>query len=763
MAKTDKKPKADDKVDTAVIDALTFDKEELKKPGDKYVPEGFDDLEAYFDDLRETYALDVSADDDNRKAALEDKKFAAGEQWDPTVLQQRAGLPCLTINTVPQFVAQLVGDWRENKNAVKVVPSTDGDKDIADIRSDLIRAIQTKCRADRVFDNAFESMVQCGDAAFRVAVQYTADDVFDQEILLAPIEDCLSVVWDRMSIDPTGRDANHCFVDDLVPTKEFNKNWKDADPSNLSQGENKSLWSSGWLDKGVVRVTEHWRMIERKRLLGMFQDGTMEFIDGDSIEQLTSDHGPLVKSRLAPCRYAQMHLVTGYKILAGPYEYRLSRLPIIRMSGRTVSIGDRRVRYGLVRFMKDAARLRNFWRSIAAEQLGYAPKAQWLATESAVEGREDAFRKAHLSRDPLLVYNDDAEAPQRIEPPVMQTALLNEAQVNTQDMKDVTGIHDASLGIKSNETSGRAIMARQREGDVASLTYYDNGNASILEAGDVVNQLIGQIYDGTRIIRVIGEDEATKLVNINDPMDPNSPNLAVGTYDVAITTGASYTTRRVEAAEAMMDAIQVYPQLMQIAGDLVVKAQDWPGAEELAERLVKTIPPQLLSDKERSELGDQAPDMQQIMQAQQEVQQAMQQAQQELAKLQQENMTLKIKADIEAKKLEIEEFRAETERITAYAAMAKAGADAEIERREQEADQAMAEEQAEHGRNMDIADRALQAHDQDTQAAVQQQQLDHDKQQAERDATDRDTLTQLKIRQLSGKLNSDSETSTPSG
>jgi hypothetical protein len=128
------------------------------------------------------------------------------------------------------------------------------------------------------------------------------------------------------------------------------------------------------------------------------------------------------------------------------------------------------------------------------------------------------------------LYNDGTQIGsdiQRIDPPQMQTALLNEAQINTQDMKDVTGIHDASLGIKSNETSGRAIMARQREGDVASLTYYDNGNASILEAGDVINQLISQIYDGTRIIRIIGDDESTKLVKINDPMDPKSPDLSI--------------------------------------------------------------------------------------------------------------------------------------------------------------------------------------------------------------------------------------------
>jgi hypothetical protein len=187
-----------------------------------------------------------------------------------------------------------------------------------------------------------------------------------------------------------------------------------------------------------------------------------------------------------------MHLVTGFKILAGPYEYRLNRLPIIRMTGRVVSINDRRIRHGLIRPMKDVVRLKNFWRSMVAEQLGYAPKAQWMATESAVEGKEDAIRKAHLSRDPLMVFNDEAEFGrnvQRMEPPAMQTALLNEAQINTQDMKDVTGIHDASLGIKSNETSGRAIMARQREGDVASLTYYDNGNAATTAPASFVSSV----------------------------------------------------------------------------------------------------------------------------------------------------------------------------------------------------------------------------------------------------------------------------------
>ena len=637
--------------DTRPVDTVDFN-DDVKKG---YKPEGFSSVEDFLEDMRDEYQKDLDFDRFNRESALDDKKFAAGEQWDPIVLQHRKGLPCLTINSIPQFTAQLVGDWRQNKNGVKVVPSEDGDQDVASIREDLIRAIQTKSRASRVFDSAFESMVQCGDGAFRIAVRYARNDVFDQEIFVDPIDDALSVVWDRFSIDPTGRDARHVFVDDRIPLKEFERKWPDVDaPSTLNTDFRNTLYNGGWISDEGVRITEYWRMIERDRLLCLFEDGSIRFIDEKNpLDQLVDKHGQPQKTRMAPCTYAQLHVVTGFAILSGPYEYQLNRVPVIRMTGRVVNVAGRRVRHGLVRFMKDPVRLKNFWRSVAAEQLGYAPKAQWIATQSAVEGKEDQLRKAHMSRDPLLVVNDEAvigQNIQRLDPPAPQAALLNEAQVNAQDMKDVTGIHDASLGIKSNETSGRAIQARQREGDIASLTYYDNGNASLLEAGDVINQLISQVYDGTRIIRIIGEDEAVKFQRINDPNDPDSPDLSIGNYDVAMTSGTSYTTRRVEAAQAMMEAVQVWPQLIQIAGDIIAKAQDWPGADKLAERLRKTIPPQYLEDEEGG--GGMSPEQ-------------MAQMQMELQTITQEFEQLKLDRSIENEKLEVEKYNAETQRIRA--------------------------------------------------------------------------------------------------
>jgi Phage P22-like portal protein len=608
-----------------------------------YTPEGFESVEDFLSDMRKEYRSDVDADSDNRTQALDDKKFSVGEQWDSVVKEQRKGLPCLVINSIPQFTAQLVGDWRESRKAIKVVPSNDEDADVAAIRGDLIRSIEMQSRADRVYDAAFESLVQCGDGSFRISVEYARDDVFDQDIFIRPIEDCLSTVWDRFSVDPTGRDAKRVFVDDKIPKAEFERKWPEIAEAPLQDSLDVSLMSTeGWIDDDHYRVTEYWRLIERKKLLAMFSNGKIFELEGDNVDSLIQANGAPIKTRVTWCSYAQMHLCTGFSVLAGPYEYRLNRLPIIRMSGRVTNVGGRRVRYGLVRFMKDAVRLKNFWRSVAAEQLGYAPKAKWIAPESAVEGREDAFRKAHLSRDPLLVYNDGAEAPpQLIPPPPVEASLLNEAATNAQDMKDVTGIHDASLGVRSNETSGRAIQARQREGDIASLTFYDNANAAVLEAGDVVNQLIPQVFDGTRVIRRIGEDEKIKFQRINDPMDPNSIDLSVGMFDVALSTGTSYTTRRVEAAQAMMDAIQVWPQLMTVAGDLVARAQDWPGADKIAERLEEQL---------------QKPQIDPQM---------VQQMQEQMQKLTMENQQYKLDDSNAKAKLEIDTYNAETLRIRA--------------------------------------------------------------------------------------------------
>ena len=265
-----------------------IDAEPVKKA---YVPEGFDSEDDFISDMRAQYQHDVEFDRINRFEMIDDLRFAAGEQWDPMVLQQRKGLPNLVINTIPQFTAQLVGDWRESRKAIKVVPSNDEDTDVADIREDLVRKIEIHSRADRSYDQAFESMVQCGDGAFKVTVEYARDDVFDQDIFIRPIEDVLSVVWDRFSVDPTGRDARRVFVDDRIPKDEFERKWpQEGSGSDLLQEDKiDRVTMAGWSDEESYRVTEYWRMIEREKTLALFENGKMYEVDDSNLEQMIEE------------------------------------------------------------------------------------------------------------------------------------------------------------------------------------------------------------------------------------------------------------------------------------------------------------------------------------------------------------------------------------------------------------------------------------------------------------------------------------------
>lgn len=555
--------------------------------------EGFENEAAFLQHYAKTYNEDLEADKHNLDEAKEDLRFVYVDQWDPAVRAQREkeGRPCITVNTLPQFIGQVIGDRRINKTGVKVLPSTDATTDEAEVRTGLIRSIENFSRADRIYDTCCEDQVAAGISAFEITLEYAYNDVFHQDIFVRQLDNPFAVVWDRFSKDPTGRDAKHCFVEETMPRRAFEKEYPDASVPTTSFGE----YSFGEenQENDDVKILALWRMVERPAKFALMQDGDVEDVTDKPEEQwmprVYMDEAGTAYVKDGIRTYAQRYLITTNAILEGPYELPLSRLPIIKVSGRVGRVGVRQYRFGLVRWARDPSLMRNYWRSVAVETLAMAPRSQWLADSASIKGREDDFRTAHLSGDPVLVYNTGKNAPKRVDPPQMPTAVLNEAAMNTQDIKDVTGLHDASLGVRSNEVSGKAIMARQREGDVATIVYHDNLNQAIMEGGVVINELIPLAYDTTRMIRVIGEDERVAFMKINDPAE-DSVDISNGKYDVQLVTGPSYTTKRMEAADSMLEAMKVMPEAMSQALDIIVEAQDWPGAQRIAKRLKTIIP-----------------------------------------------------------------------------------------------------------------------------------------------------------------------------
>lgn len=635
-------------------------------------PEDFESEQEFLEHVRKTFDADMEADEQNRREMVEDARFVAGEQWDAAVRQRRASAnkPTLTINRLPAYVAQLVGNRRLNDTGIRVQPDSGGDKKVAEVREGLIRSIQKISRAQHAYDTAFQQVVIGGLGNFQVHLDYAHDDVFEQDIRIAAIPNPLSVVWDRSSVDPTGADAEHVFVVDTLPRDEFKRRYPDAQAGEWNADLVTSRHGYGDTADGV-QLLSFWRMRSKLRTVALLKNGAVEDVTDLPVElwfdtvASGSDGEPLVRE--VQRKYAQLYICTDHDILAGPYELPVQRVPVFRVPGWELLIEGDRIRWGLIRFARDPQRLHNYWRSTIAEKLVGAPKAKWKAADTAVEGREQQWRESHLSDDPLLVWNANSGAPpERVDPVQMEAALIQEAGLASQDIRDVLNIHEANLGMESNEVSGRAIMARQRVGEMGTVIYDDNLNAAIEEAGKVINHLIPFVYDTPRTVKVLGADMRTEqLVRVNDDADPGSVDITLGKYSVTVATGPSYTTRRVEAREEMMAMVNAMPDTMGIAADKIVEAQDWPGAEEIARRLRTQLPPGMVSEQDMDEA--------QLAQQQQAAQQAEQQAQ-----LQQQIIQLELadkQADLQLKQIGIAEKQAKIVEAQARARQAVAQAE----------------------------------------------------------------------------------------
>lgn len=615
-----------------LIQGLTADPNDVIRTRAK-TPTGYETSEAFLEEMRENYASGKSFNQHNQDAGQEDAKFVIGNQWDSVVEQRRRTLrkPTLTFNRLVAFMAQIVGNRLMNSTEIRVWPDKSGTKEAAELRENLIRSIYKNSNADLARDEALKYQVIGGQGAFCLGIEFASDDVFEKEIKVKGISDPYAVTFDPLSVEPSGGDAEWATVEDNLPVQTFKKRWPWASVTSFSSNDR---WNSTgyWLGEDTVRIVAYWRMVtEGMRTLALFKDGTVHDVSRmeeyeyiNDVETL-SDGSPYIRE--VPNRFARMYLCSGRDILEGPFDYPVSSIPVYRVPGWEVSDGEKIHRWGLIRFLKDPQRLHNYWRSMQAEQLISAPRNKWLTTPEAVKGHEARWRRSPTSDDPFLFFNDGEQAPQHIPPPGVDAGLMNEAMTSTQDLKDISNIHEASLGMQSNEVSGKAIQARQTTSDVGSFIYHDRLRLADERCAKNINELIPYIYDTKRMVAIVGRDGKSEMAYINDETNPNS-DVTMGKYGITVTVGPATETKRALANEQMMAFVNAIPGVADKVMDLVAEAQDWPKADEFAKRFrMLMLPTGMIPEDEMSEEEKKMVAQNQEMQEmQQKVQQAEAQA-----------------------------------------------------------------------------------------------------------------------------------------
>ena len=494
---------------------------------------------------------------------------------------------------------------------IKVVPvDSRGDPKTAEVLEGLVRYIENRSDARHAYTMGADSQVTCGIGHWRVLTEYADDSTFNQEIRIATVADGVGIIWDPDAVLPNKEDAKFCFVPVDLSHEEFKSRYPDApieDFTLISESRN----TQGWYADDFVRVAEYWERRPAKRTLALLPNGSIDDVT-DQPDRLAELKAQGVRIEERESHRVYRSVISSCHLLeeAKPWPGRL--IPIVPVIGEEVVIGRRTVRSGVVRNMKDAQRSYNYFRSAETEAVALQPKAPWLVTDKNIEDNEDMWLSANTRAFPYLLYKPDKNngmvRPERVPSRMDTSGMVEGLTLASQELRDVTGIYEASLGQVSNEVSGKAIAARKQVSNIGAQVYTDNFAQAIKHTGRILLDLIPNIYDAERTIRIVGEDGKVDLVNINQQagLDQVLNDVTVQCYDVALDQGPSYATKREEAREGMMTFLQQAPGAAPVVLDLIAHAQDWPNAEKFSERLKTLLPPQIQA-MEAQESGEPPP------------------------------------------------------------------------------------------------------------------------------------------------------------
>ena len=553
-------------------------------------------------EIRDRFRLAYDAANENYNDAIADLNFLNGEQWPSDIKANRDldGRPCLVINKLPAFIDQIIGDIRQNEPQVKIKPvDSKADRETAEIIGGLIKNIEIQSDAETAYDTAAESCVECGVGAFRVVTEYSEDDSFDQDIKIKRIKNPFTICWDPSSQEWDKQDSNYLFVTEKISKEEFEKLYPGKGTASFSGGKDRDVY---WGDDKTIRIVEYFRKTPVKKKLYLLKNINGELYLHEEKPPQDENQWQVVKEREVDSHKIEWCKSNGSEILEELQDWVGKYYPIVMVYGKELNIEGKTVYKGMVRNAKDAQKLYNYARSNSAEVINLAPKAPYLITATMIKNYQAIWDKAHKRNFPYLPYDVDPLSPNtmphRTEPVGQNTGIQAEVMTADQELHDTAGLQLASLGKKSNEKSGRAILARQREGDVGNFVFYDNLARAIKCAGRIILDLIPKIYDTQRIIRIFNPDGTDKFVPINQPFQGQDAvqriyDMTVGKYDVVVSVGPSFTTQREEAAENMLMFIQAVPQAGALLGDIFAKNLDWPGASEIEKRLKLMLPPQV--------------------------------------------------------------------------------------------------------------------------------------------------------------------------
>ena len=622
--------------------------------------------------------------------AKDDLDFVMGDQWPEKIksLRQKQNRPCLTENRVLAFVNLVVNQIRQARPTVNAKPvDSDADPKVAEIYQGLIKNIEVVSDAETAYDTAAWNAVASGRGYILVGTRYSDYDSFDQEIYIDRVMNPFSVMIDPSSTRMDGSDAEYGFIVDSMSKKEFKKRYPYAQDEGFEAEDAKG----GWVSKEDIRVVDYYyKHYVKKTLIEFEYMGKTEKAYKEDLKGIDELQGFVVlrEREVDVCEIKHVK-ATSAEILE-ENEFLGKYIPIVPVYGQEAWYNDKRSIFSLIHAAKDPQRMYNYWKTASTEVIALQPKAPWVGAKGQFKSNAQAWRAANtdniafLQYDPVTIDGQLAPPPQRQAPPTSSGGMLEEAMLAADGIQSSLGIFNDNQGAQSNGVSGKAIIARQVQGDNSTFHFVDNLATSMKQVGRILVGLIPLIYSGQRIVRVLGEDNAEMLVPLGKPVvedrdgyrEPKMGeqgtilNLENGKYDVVVEVGASYATKRQETSNAIIELLTIAPELREVAGDLLIANLDIPQAQIIAERVRATMSPELLGDDLEA---------QRLQQQQQTIEQLSAQLEDAMISLEAKQTNERDKLELERQKVQIDGQKAQADIMKTLAEIEKLKKEANVE------------------------------------------------------------------------------------
>lgn len=548
----------------------------------------------------------------------EDWEFLhAKNQWDAKDKEKRnkQGRPALTLNQLLPYAQQVTNDIRQSRLAIRVSPvDSDADIDTAEIYQGIIRNIEKQSNAQSVYATAAMNAVGAGIGWIEIETDWADTQTFDQEIFIRRVLDFQSAYLDPNSQEIDGSDAEYGFIRIDYTEDRFKELWPDREAISFEDGT----------DDDMICVMKYYAKHYEQSKIHQIRlvDGSLQVIT-DEQKEILDENGTveyeIVMTREVETPYVKMCILNGEEEPLEEEDFPSEYIPLIPVIGEEVFIDGQREYHSLIRQAKDAQKMYNYWKTSNTEMIALQPKTPWVGAKGSFKSQPMKWKNANSENYSTLeydlVYSEDGQLvppPQRSQPAQGSMSMMQEAMSAKEDIRLAIGMPQANMGERGNEVSGIAIRSRQVEGDNATFHFIDNLSNSIAHVGRIIVSMIPAIYSERKVMRILGEDGEEKNVPVNQPYVKEAGqerpaqrgdtkvdgiyDLSAGKYDVTCDVGASYSSKRQEEADKLIELIQAKPELMEVVGDLLFKALDVPNGQEIADRLQANMPPEMLGE-----------------------------------------------------------------------------------------------------------------------------------------------------------------------